>query len=119
MNKASANNSTVNRSIDVNGDGVADMYPAGTRAYLNKVDNAGAEFEAARRAAYAVIDNTTIGRGPMGEKFMENYEPPAEEMRMFLVQVADAYQQVATGGHEAVQMYESADAEAAQGFPGN
>jgi len=91
--------------IDRNGDGVMDMLPDETRVHLKTVHDAGEEFEGAWRTASAAIDDTEIGGGPMGRKFMEGFEPSVNELRLILNQVPDAYRQLANRGYAAVQTY--------------
>ncbi|GAB3156737.1 hypothetical protein GCM10027290_55240 [Micromonospora sonneratiae] len=104
-------------SIDRNGDGVMDMLPDETRAHLRTVHDAGEQFAVAWSNARAAIANAKIGEGPMGEKFMENYQPSVEAVSTILDKVPDAYRQLANWGYGAVQIYQGADAEAVQEFP--
>ncbi|GAA1709263.1 hypothetical protein [Fodinicola feengrottensis] len=59
-----------------------------------------------------------LGRDDLGQLFMAKYRPAATAVEQQAQQQVDAGERLATVGAQSVQLYQAADAQAKQGFPG-
>lgn len=105
-------------TVDRDGDGVIDMYPAETTSQLARVHAAGADFGNAWTKALGTIDNPgKVGNGGMGQAFMAQYRDTKESLVAAAGKVRESYQALANNGYQGVQLYAGAEIESTKQFP--